>query len=102
MKVTPAHDPHDFELGRKHQLETINIMNPDGTMNSLVGSTYEGLDRFECRKKLIRNLKDSGVLIKIEDLNHSVGHCYRCRTVVEPYLSKQWFVKVKPLAEPAM
>ena len=77
-------------------------MNPDGTMNSLAGPTYQGLDRFECRKKLIRNLKDSGILIKIEDLNHSVGHCYRCRTVVEPYLSKQWFVKVKPLAEPAM
>ena len=102
LKVTPAHDPNDFELGRKHQLETINIMNPDGTMNSLAGATYEGLDRFECRKKLIRNLKDSGILINIEDLNHSVGHCYRCRTVVEPYLSKQWFVKVKPLAEPAM
>ena len=102
LKVTPAHDPNDFELGRKHQLETINIMNPDGTMNSLAGSTYEGLDRFECRKKLIKDLKDSGILGKIEDLNHSVGHCYRCRTVVEPYLSKQWFVKVKPLAEPAM
>ena len=102
LKVTPAHDPNDFELGRKHQLETINIMNPDGTMNSLASPAYEGLDRFECRKKLISNLKDSGVLIKIEDLNHSVGHCYRCRTVVEPYLSKQWFVKVKPLAEPAM
>ena len=102
LKVTPAHDPNDFELGRKHQLETINIMNPDGTMNSVASPTYEGLDRFECRKKLISNLKDSGVLIKIEDLNHSVGHCYRCRTIVEPYLSKQWFVKVKPLAEPAM
>ena len=102
LKVTPAHDPNDFELGRKHQLETINIMNPDGTMNSLAGPTYQGLDRFECRKQLIRNLKDSGILMKIEDLNHSVGHCYRCRTVVEPYLSKQWFVKVKPLAEPAM
>ena len=63
LKVTPAHDPNDFELGRKHQLETINIMNPDGTMNSLASPTYEGLDRFECRKKLISNLKDSGVLI---------------------------------------
>ena len=102
LKVTPAHDPNDFELGRKHNLEIINIMNPDGTMNSLASPPYEGLDRFECRKKLISNLKDSGVLIKIEDLNHSVGHCYRCRTVVEPYLSKQWFVKAKPLAEPAM
>jgi len=100
LKVTPAHDPNDFELGRRHQLETINVMNPDGTMNSLAGSAYEGLDRFECRKKLVEDLKDS--LVKIEDLNHSVGHCYRCQTVVEPYLSKQWFVKAKPLAEPAM
>ncbi|MBC8283002.1 MAG: valine--tRNA ligase [Nitrospinae bacterium] len=102
LKVTPAHDPNDFELGKRHQLETINVMNPDGSMNSLAGSAYEGLDRFECRKKLVGDLKDSGVLVKIEDLNHSVGHCYRCRTVVEPYLSKQWFVKAKPLAEPAM
>ena len=102
LKVTPAHDPNDFELGRRHQLETINVMNPDGTMNSLAGSNYEGLDRFECRKKLVEDLRESGVLVKIEDLNHSVGHCYRCRTVVEPYLSKQWFVKAKPLAEPAM
>jgi valyl-tRNA synthetase len=77
-------------------------MNPDGTMNSLAGSVYEGLDRFECRKKLVSDLKDSRVLVKVEDLNHSVGHCYRCRTVVEPYLSKQWFVKAKPLAEPAI
>ena len=102
LKVTPAHDPNDFELGRRHKLETINVMNPDGTMNSLAGSVYEGLDRFECRKKLVSDLKDSRVLVKVEDLNHSVGHCYRCRTVVEPYLSKQWFVKAKPLAEPAI
>ena len=102
LKVTPAHDPNDFELGKRHQLETINIMHPDGAMNSLASPAYEGLDRFECRKKLVGDLKDSGVLVKIEDLSHSVGHCYRCRTVVEPYLSKQWFVKAKPLAEPAM
>ena len=102
LKVTPAHDPNDFELGQRHQLETVNVMNPDGTMNSLAGPDYEGLDRFECRKKLVHDLKDSGVLEKIEDLTHSVGHCYRCRTVVEPYLSKQWFVKAKPLAEPAL
>ena len=102
LKVTPAHDPNDFELGKRHRLETINVMHPDGVMNSLASSAYEGLDRFECRKKLVGDLQDSGVLVKIEDLSHSVGHCYRCRTVVEPYLSKQWFVKAKPLAEPAM
>ena len=102
LKVTPAHDPNDFELGKRHQLESINVMTPDGVMNSLAGSVYEGLDRFECRKKIVDDLKNSGVLEKIEDLSHSVGHCYRCRTVIEPYLSKQWFVKTKPLAEPAM
>ena len=102
LKVTPAHDPNDFELGRRHNLESINVMNPDGTMNSLAGPSYEGLDRFECRKKLVSDLKDKGVLVKVEDLNHSVGQCYRCRTVVEPCLSKQWFVKAKPLAEPAI
>ncbi|MEC7786002.1 MAG: valine--tRNA ligase, partial [Nitrospinota bacterium] len=102
LKVTPAHDPNDFELGKRHRLETINVMHPDGVMNSLASSAYEGLDRFECRKKLVGDLQDSGVLVKIEDLSHSVGHCYRCRTVVEPYLSKQWFVKAKPLAKPAM
>jgi valyl-tRNA synthetase len=102
LKVTPAHDPNDFEIGRRHDLPSINVMAPNGTMNAEAGKTYEGLDRFECRKKLVQDLKDAEVLLKIEDLNHSVGHCYRCRTVVEPYLSKQWFVKAKPLAEPAM
>ena len=102
LKVTPAHDQNDFELGQRHQLETINVMNPDGTMNSLAGSNYQGLDRFECRKKLVNDLKGSSILVKTEELTHSVGHCYRCRAVVEPYLSKQWFVKAKPLAEPAL
>ncbi|MBC8288368.1 MAG: valine--tRNA ligase, partial [Nitrospinae bacterium] len=102
LKVTPAHDPNDFEIGRRHDLASVNVMNPDGTMNAEAGQAYEGLDRFECRKKLVEDLKDAGVLLKIEDLNHSVGHCYRCRTVVEPYLSKQWFVRAKPLAEPAI
>jgi valyl-tRNA synthetase len=102
LKVTPAHDPNDFELGRRHDLTSINVMDPNGAMNAEAGKDYEGMDRFECRKKLVQDLKDAGVLLKIEDLNHSVGHCYRCRTVVEPYLSKQWFVKAKPLAEPAM
>jgi valyl-tRNA synthetase len=102
LKVTPAHDPNDFEIGRRHNLPSVNVMAPDGTMNSEAGKAYEGLDRFECRKKLVQDLKNAGVLLKIEDLNHSVGHCYRCKTPVEPYLSKQWFVKARPLAEPAM
>ncbi|MBT4897877.1 MAG: valine--tRNA ligase, partial [Nitrospina sp.] len=102
LKVTPAHDPNDFEIGRRHNLPSVNVMAPDGTMNSEAGKAYEGLDRFECRKKLVQDLKDAEVLLKVEDLNHSVGHCYRCKTVVEPYLSKQWFVRAKPLAEPAM
>ncbi|MBT5376242.1 MAG: valine--tRNA ligase [Nitrospinaceae bacterium] len=102
LKVTPAHDPNDFEMGRRHNLESINVMGPDGAMNAEAGPAYEGLDRFECRKKLIEDLKEAGVLLKTEELSHSVGHCYRCKTVVEPYLSKQWFVKAKPLAEPAM
>ena len=102
LKVTPAHDPNDFEIGRRHDLASINVMDPSGAMNAEAGPAYEGLDRFECRKKLVEDLKEAGVLLKIEDLNHSVGHCYRCRTVVEPYLSKQWFVRAKPLAEPAI
>jgi len=102
LKVTPAHDPNDFEIGRRHDLATVNVMDPNGAMNAEAGPAYEGLDRFECRKKLVEDLKDAGVLLKIEDMNHSVGHCYRCRTVVEPYLSKQWFVRAKPLAEPAI
>jgi valyl-tRNA synthetase len=102
LKVTPAHDPNDFEIGRRHNLPSVNVMAPNGSMNAEAGPAYEGLDRFECRKKLVEELKNTGVLLKIEDLSHSVGHCYRCKTVVEPYLSKQWFVKAKPLAEPAM
>ncbi|PIR01753.1 MAG: valine--tRNA ligase [Nitrospinae bacterium CG11_big_fil_rev_8_21_14_0_20_45_15] len=101
LKVTPAHDPNDFELGRRHNLQSINVMEPDGTMNENAGP-YKGQDRFECRKQLTQDLEDGGFLEKIEDHIHSVGHCYRCKTVVEPYLSKQWFVKIKPLAEPAI
>ena len=102
LKVTPAHDPNDFEIGRRHNLAYVNVMDSSGAMNAQAGLAYEGLDRFECRKKLVNDLKQAGVLLKIENLNHSVGHCYRCRMVVEPYLSKQWFVKAKPLAEPAI
>ena len=102
LKVTPAHDPNDFEIGQRHQLATVNVMNPDGTMNEHAGADYQGLDRYACRKKVVADLEAQGALAKIEDHMHSVGHCYRCRTVVEPYLSKQWFVKAKPLAEPAL
>ncbi|MDH4128268.1 MAG: valine--tRNA ligase, partial [Spirochaetota bacterium] len=101
VKVTPAHDPNDFLIGRRHNLEQINVMNPDGTMNKDAGTRYEGLDRFECRKKVIEDLTNEGLFINKESHIHSVGHCYRCHTVVEPYLSDQWFVKMKPLAEKA-
>ncbi len=100
VKVTPAHDPNDFEMGKRHNLEEINILNPDGTVNEN-GGRYEGLDRFEARKMVIEDLKVKNMFIKEEPHKHSVGHCYRCNTVVEPYLSKQWFVRMKPLAERA-
>ncbi|KMP10647.1 valyl-tRNA synthetase [Candidatus Nitromaritima sp. SCGC AAA799-C22] len=102
LKVTPAHDPNDFELGRRHELDLINVMNPDGTMNEEAGSAYQGMDRFACREQLVTDLKEQDLLVNIEDHLHSVGHCYRCRTVVEPCVSKQWFVKAKPLAAPAI
>ena len=102
LKVTPAHDPNDFEIGLRHKLDSVNVMDPSGFMNAEAGPAYQGMDRFECRKKLVEDLKSQGILLKIEDLTHSVGHCYRCKTVVEPYLSRQWFVKAGPLAEPAI
>lgn len=102
LKVTPAHDPNDFELGRRHNLPSVNVMNHDATMNAEAGPDYEGMDRFACREKLVEDLKAQGLLVRIDERPHSVGHCYRCKTVVEPRLSKQWFVKAKPLAEPAM
>ena len=102
LKVTPAHDPNDFELGRRHDLELINVMNPDGSMNEEAGPLYQGLDRFTCRQKLVENLKVQNFLESIEEHMHSVGHCYRCHTVVEPYVSTQWFVKTKPLAKSAI
>ena len=101
VKVTPAHDPNDFEIGRRHNLEQINVMNPDGSMNEAAGP-YEGMDRFECRKKLLDDLASEGVIEKIDKHRNAVGHCYRCATVVEPRLSPQWFVKMKPLAAPAI
>ena len=101
VKITPAHDPNDFEVGRRHKLEIIKVMDEAGVMNENAGE-YQGMDRFECRKKLVERLKEGGELVKIEDYAHNVGHCYRCKTVVEPMLSMQWFVNMKPLAHPAI
>ncbi|WP_371371572.1 valine--tRNA ligase [Sporomusa aerivorans] len=101
VKVTPAHDPNDFDMGQRHQLAEIVIMNPDGTMAADTGK-YAGLDRYECRKILVNDLKDQGYLVKIDEHTHSVGHCQRCNTTVEPLVSKQWFVKMEPLAKPAI
>ena len=101
LKITPAHDPVDFELGKKHGLESVNILNPDGTLNANAGP-YKGMDRFAARKKIIEDLKEQGVLLEVKEHTHSVGHCYRCDTIVEPYCSDQWFVKMKPLAAPAI
>jgi valyl-tRNA synthetase len=101
VKVTPAHDPNDFEMGRRHGLTPVNVMNGDGTMNENAGP-YAGLDRFECRRRILADLTAAGLVEKIEDHRHAVGHCYRCDTVIEPRLSPQWFVRMKPLAEPAI
>ncbi len=98
VKITPAHDPNDFEVGNRHNLERILVMNEDGTMNAKAG-IYEGMDRFECRKQIVKDLQEQGVLFKIEEHLHSVGHSERSGAVVEPYLSTQWFVKMQPLAD---
>lgn len=101
VKVTPAHDPNDFEIGERHGVPKIRIMNDDGTMNQNAGK-YQGLDRYEARKAVVRDLEEMGLIVKVEDIKHSVGHCYRCDTVVEPLISRQWFVRMKPLAQPAI
>jgi valyl-tRNA synthetase len=101
VKMTPAHDPNDFEVGNRHNLERILVMNEDGTMNELAGK-YNGMDRFECRKQIVADLQEAGVLVEIEPHVHQVGHSERTNAVVEPYLSKQWFVKMAPLAEEAL
>jgi valyl-tRNA synthetase len=101
VKVTPAHDPVDFDIAQRHNLPLINILNPDATMNQNAGS-YQGIDRFECRKKIVEDLQKEGLLEKIEPYSHAVGHCQRCQTLVEPMASKQWFVKMEPLAKPAI
>ncbi len=101
VKITPAHDPNDFEVGLRHNLPVVKVMNDDGTMNGLAGK-YAGLDRYECRKQLVEDLKAGGYLVKIVPHAHSVGHCYRCGATVEPIVSKQWFVKMESLARPAI
>ncbi len=101
VKITPAHDPDDFLVGARHNLAQIKVFDEKGVMNEEAG-IYQGLDRFEARKKIIEDLKDSGLIEKIEPYKYNLGHCYRCHTVIEPYLSKQWFVKMKPVVEPAI
>ena len=101
VKVTPCHDPNDFEMGQRHNLEQILVFNEDATVNEN-GGKYEGMDRYECRKAVVKDLEEGGYLVKIEDHEHNVGTCYRCGTTVEPMTSAQWFVKMAPLAKPAM
>ncbi len=101
LKITPAHDPADFQFAQKHGLDFVNILNPDGTLNDNAGP-YKGLDRFEARKKILADLEDRRILLETKEHLHAVGHCYRCQTIVEPYLSPQWFVHMKPLARPAI
>jgi len=101
VKITPAHDPNDFEVGLRHKLPQVVVMDDNAVMNENAGR-YQGLDRYTARKKIVEDLKALGLLLKEEDIKHAVGHCYRCDTVIEPRLSKQWFVKMKPLAEPAI
>ena len=102
VKITPAHDPNDWECGRRHNLEAINLLNADGTLNENVPEKYRGLDPVSARKLVVEDLKVQGYLVKETDHAHDVGHCYRCHTVVEPYLSDQWFVSMKGMAEKAL
>ena len=101
VKMTPAHDPHDFEVGLRHNLEVIRVLDDNGVVNSY-GGKYEGLDRYEARKQIVKDLEEQGYLVKIDDHAHNVGTCYRCHNDVEPIISAQWFVKMKPLAEEAI
>ena len=101
LKITPAHDPYDFEIGQRHNLESVKVIDEEGHMTPEAGP-YEGMERFQCRERVIEDFQRDGTLLKTEDYHHSVGHCYRCKTMVEPFLSKQWFVRTKPLAEPAL
>ncbi len=101
LKVTPGHDPNDFEIGQRHGLEVIRVMDETGKMSPEAGS-YAGQSRSQCRKEVLKDLKEANLLKKVEPFPHSVGHCYRCKTVIEPLVSKQWFVRAKPLAVPAL
>ncbi len=101
VKITPAHDPNDYEVGLRHNLPVINVFNENATINEN-GGKYQGMSREECRKAIVKDLEDGGYLVRVEPIKHNVGSCYRCGTLVEPRLSKQWFVKMKPLAEPAI
>lgn len=101
VKMTPAHDPNDYEVGKRHNLEEIKIMNDDGTMNERCGK-YTGMDRYACRKAILKDLEEQGYLVKTEEHVHNVGHCYRCHTTVETMTSEQWFVRMKDLAKPAI
>jgi valyl-tRNA synthetase len=102
VKVTPAHDPTDFEIGKRHGLMSIDVMTPEARMAATVPEEFQGLDRFEARKRVVQRFEELGLLEKVEDHAHAVGHCYRCHTIVEPRLSEQWFVKMAPLAKPAL
>ncbi|MEE1167270.1 MAG: valine--tRNA ligase [Treponema sp.] len=102
VKITPAHDPNDWEVGKRHNLEVINLLTPDGKMNENVPEKYQGLKPEEARKLVIEDLTEAGLFKEEEKMVHSVGKCYRCKTVVEPYLSSQWFVKMKPMADKAL
>ena len=101
VKITPAHDPNDFEVGKRHNLEQINIMNDDATINEN-GGKYAGMDRYEARKAIVEELDRLGLLVRIEDYNHNVGTHDRCKTTVEPLIKQQWFVKMEELAKPAV
>ena len=102
VKITPAHDPNDFEVGARHDLPVIRVMNDDGSLNENAGEKYCGLSREKARDVIVEDLRAGGYLVKIEDYKHNVGQCYRCHSTVEPIVSKQWFVKMKPLAKPAI
>ncbi len=102
VKITPAHDPNDYEVGLRHDLPIVNVMTDDGHMNENVPEKYVGMTTEECRKEVVKDLEELGLLVRVEPTKHNVGTCYRCGTVVEPRISKQWFVKMKPLADPAI
>ncbi|MDD5066101.1 MAG: valine--tRNA ligase [bacterium] len=102
VKVTPSHDPNDFDMGKRHNLEFISIMDEKGVLNKNVPALYQGMDRYKARQKVVEDMESAGLVAKIDDYRHSVGHCYRCDSVIEPYQSTQWFVKMKPLAAPAI